>query len=136
MCGGIGPDELAAVVDLDEPRIGAHLHALADVVSGHRIQGLVHFDVMLVAVSPGSAPGPADRATSEVVAGFGVSCCPVNTAVPAAAAALPSVDLPAPARLGIDAHRYRSVRWFRHGVTGKWSRCEPWMPTIVDTDTG
>lgn len=76
------------------------------------------------------------RATSEVASAFGVSWWLVNAVLVAAAMALPSVDLPAPARLGIDEHRYRSVRWFKNEVTGKWSRYEPWMTTIVDVDTG
>ncbi|HAP91405.1 MAG TPA: ISL3 family transposase [Arthrobacter bacterium] len=76
------------------------------------------------------------RAASEVAAAFGVSWWLVNTVVVAAAAALPSVDLLAPTRLGIDEHRYRSVRWFRNEITGKWSRYEPWMSTIVNVDTG
>ncbi|WP_261388362.1 transposase family protein [Arthrobacter alpinus] len=42
------------------------------------------------------------RAASEVATAFGVSWWLVNTVVVAAAAALPSVDLLAPARLGIE----------------------------------
>jgi transposase len=38
-------------------------------------------------------------------------------------------------RLGIDEHRYRSVRYFRR-VDGTWRRFEPWMSTVVDADTG
>ena len=53
-----------------------------------------------------------------------------------AAAALPSVDLLAPTRLGIDEHRYRSVRWLQDQQSKKWTRYEPWMSTIVDVDTG
>jgi len=34
---------------------------------------------------------------------------------------------------GLDAHRYRQVRFFRDGG---WRRCEPWMTTLVDPDTG
>ena len=33
--------------------------------------------------------------------------------------------------LGIDEHRYRSVRFYRT-ETGAWARYEPWMSTIVD----
>ncbi|MBM7847136.1 ISL3 family transposase [Arthrobacter roseus] len=76
------------------------------------------------------------RAASEVAAAFGVSWWLVNTVVVAAALALPSVDLLTPARLGIDEHRYRSVRWFKDQQSGKWSRFEPWMSTIVDVDSG
>ncbi|PYI63902.1 ISL3 family transposase [Arthrobacter livingstonensis] len=76
------------------------------------------------------------RAASEVATAFGVSWWLVNTVVVAAAAALPSVDLLAPARLGIDEHRYRSVRWLQDQQSKKWTRYEPWMSTIVDVDTG
>src|SRR3712207_2150339 len=38
-------------------------------------------------------------------------------------------------RLGIDEHRYRSVRFFRD-PDGGWRRYEPWMTTLVDADTG
>ncbi|WP_275216574.1 hypothetical protein [Pseudarthrobacter sp. H3Y2-7] len=38
--------------------------------------------------------------------------------------------------LGIDEHRYRSVRFFRDPATRAWKRYEPWMTTIVDLDTG
>ncbi len=76
------------------------------------------------------------RAASEVAAAFKVSWWLVNTVVVAAAAALPSVDLLAPTRLGIDEHRYRSVRWLQDQQSKKWTRYEPWMSTIVDVDTG
>ena len=38
-------------------------------------------------------------------------------------------------RLGVDEHRYRSVRFFRD-ENGAWRRFEPWMTTLVDADTG
>ena len=38
--------------------------------------------------------------------------------------------------LGIDEHRYRSVRFFRDPATKAWKRYEPWMTTIVGLDTG
>lgn len=37
--------------------------------------------------------------------------------------------------LGIDEHRYRTVRFFRD-TDGTWQRHEPWMSTLVDLDTG
>lgn len=41
-------------------------------------------------------------------------------------------------RLGIDEHRYRSVRFYRdaNDPAGQWRRYEPWMTTLVDADTG
>jgi len=38
--------------------------------------------------------------------------------------------------LGIDEHRFRSVRYFQDPGTKAWTRFEPWMTTIVDLDTG
>jgi hypothetical protein len=38
--------------------------------------------------------------------------------------------------LGIDEHRYRSVRFFQDPATKAWTRYEPWMTTIVSLDTG
>lgn len=38
--------------------------------------------------------------------------------------------------LGIDEHRFRSVRFFRDPESSAWIRHEPWMTTIVDLDTG
>jgi transposase len=49
---------------------------------------------------------------------------------------LPDVDKLSPRMLGIDEHRFRSVRFFRDPGTGSWTRYEPWMTTIVDLDTG
>jgi len=37
--------------------------------------------------------------------------------------------------LGIDEHRFRSVRWFKDEA-GAWRRIEPWMTTLVDLATG
>jgi transposase len=33
--------------------------------------------------------------------------------------------------LGIDEHRFRTVRWYR-GHAGAWQRIEPWMTTLTD----
>lgn len=82
------------------------------------------------------AVSASHRAGSEVARAFGVSWWMVNAVVIAAAAALPSADSLAPSRIGIDEHRYRSVRWFKDPAKGSWTRFEPWMSTIVDVDTG
>lgn len=37
--------------------------------------------------------------------------------------------------LGIDEHRFRSVRWWRRD-DGSWERIEPWMTTFTDLNTG
>ncbi|MCC9193848.1 hypothetical protein LOC59_09360 [Arthrobacter sp. zg-Y916] len=76
------------------------------------------------------------RAAAEAAAAFGVSWWLVQRALDSAALTLPDVDALAPRMLGIDEHRYRSVRFFRDPVTKAWRRFEPWMTTIVDLDTG
>jgi transposase len=76
------------------------------------------------------------RAAVEAAAAHGVSWWLVQKALDAAAATLPDVDALAPKRLGIDEHRYRSVRFFRADESSPWVRLEPWMTTIVDLDTG
>ncbi|MGT2464156.1 transposase family protein [Sinomonas atrocyanea] len=53
------------------------------------------------------------RAAAEAAAAHGVSWWLAQSALDAAAATLPDVDSLAPKRLGIDEHRYRSVRFFR-----------------------
>jgi transposase len=76
------------------------------------------------------------RAAAEAAASFGVSWWLVQRALDSAALTLPDVDAFAPRMLGIDEHRYRSVRFFRDPATKAWKRYEPWMTTIVDLDTG
>ena len=49
---------------------------------------------------------------------------------------LPDVDELSPRMLGIDEHRFRSVRFFRDPGSSSWIRHEPWITTIVDLDTG
>ena len=83
-----------------------------------------------------SAVIASGRAASETAASFGVSWWLVQRALDAAARTLPDVDRLAPRMLGIDEHRYRSVRFFRDPETNAWKRYEPWMTTIVDLDTG
>ena len=53
----------------------------------------------------------------------------------AATCALPDAGDRVVKRLGVDEHRYRSVRFFRT-ETGGWARYEPWMSTIVDVSIG
>lgn len=83
-----------------------------------------------------SAVIDSGRAVSETAAAFGVSWWLVQTALNNAALTLPDIDQLAPRMLGIDEHRYRSVRFFQDPRTKAWKRYEPWMTTIVDLDTG
>lgn len=77
------------------------------------------------------------RAVSETAAGFAVSRWMVRAALnEACLLKLPDVDALSPRMLGIDEHRFRSVRYFQDPATQAWTRLEPWMITIVDLDTG
>jgi len=76
------------------------------------------------------------RAVEEVAASFGVAWWTVQAAVLAAVMTLPEVD-DLPVRfLGIDEHRFRTVRWFRDPDSNAWKRVEPWMTTFVNLQTG
>ncbi len=77
----------------------------------------------------------AGRVVSEVAATHGLSWWTVQRTVLDAAVLLTDPDSVVVRRLGIDEHRYRSVRFYRD-TTGAWRRFEPWMTTIVDADTG
>ena len=82
-----------------------------------------------------SAVLTSGRAASEVARAHGVSWWLVQSALAAAAVVLPAAEDVPVTRLGIDEHRYRSVRWFRTDE-GAWRRFEPWMTTLVDLTTG
>ncbi len=75
------------------------------------------------------------RAASEVARAHRVSWWLVQCMLSATADLLTDPGLTPVRRLGVDEHRYRSVRFFRD-ETGGWRRYEPWMTTLVDTDTG
>jgi transposase len=75
------------------------------------------------------------RAASEVARAHRVSWWLVQAMLTAAADLLTDPDDVLVRRLGVDEHRYRSVRYFRE-PNGSWRRYEPWMTTLVDTDTG
>ncbi|NKX55952.1 transposase [Arthrobacter mobilis] len=76
------------------------------------------------------------RAATETAAAFGVSWWLVQRSLNKAMTVLPDVNKLRPKRLGIDEHRFRSVRFFKDAETNAWKRYEPWMTTIVDLDTG
>ncbi|MDP9982277.1 transposase [Pseudarthrobacter oxydans] len=77
------------------------------------------------------------RAVSETAAAFAVSWWLVRAALTEACLLTqPEVDELSPRILGIDEHRFRSVRYFRATDSASWIRHEPWMTTIVDLDTG
>ena len=78
------------------------------------------------------------RAVDRVADQFGVSWPTVQRLVDQAAAALEQLRRARPRlvrHLGIDEHRFRSVRWFKDPA-GSWRRIEPWMTTFVDLATG
>jgi transposase len=79
------------------------------------------------------------RAVCRVAAEHGLGWWTVQGLVSAAALLLTDPDTVAVRRLGIDEHRYRSVRYYREpdGTGGStWRRYEPWMSTLVNADTG
>jgi transposase len=75
------------------------------------------------------------RAASEVARAHRVSWWLVASMLTAAADLIGDPDQHPVRRLGVDEHRYRSVRFFRE-PDGGWRRYEPWMTTLVDADTG
>jgi transposase len=76
------------------------------------------------------------RAVEEVASAFGIAWHTVQAVVTAAVMTLPDVDRIPVRMLGIDEHRFRSVRFFRDADTGGWRRVEPWMTTFVNLQTG
>lgn len=76
------------------------------------------------------------RVVADVAAGHRVSWWTVQDVVNAAAERLVDPDDVTVRRLGVDEHRYRSVRFFRDTASGSWRRNEPWMTTFVDITTG
>ena len=74
----------------------------------------------------------AGRTVSEVAASYGVAWWTVQTVVDVAGVLADTVPVAAVTRLGIDEHRYRSVRFFRDPITERWCRYEPWMTPFVD----
>lgn len=95
-----------------------------------RARSTVRLKDALVAAVIGSG-----RSARETGAAHGVSWWLVQRALSSVALLLAPVDDLVVRRLGIDEHRYRSVRWFRDEA-GAWRRFEPWMTTFVDLDTG
>ena len=83
-----------------------------------------------------SAVIDSSRAVLEAARFYGVSWWLVQEAINAAATMLPDVNSLRPRYLGIDEHRFRSVRYFQDPESKTWTRYEPWMTTIVDLDTG
>jgi transposase len=75
------------------------------------------------------------RAAAEVARAHRVSWWLVASMLTAAADLSGDPDDVLVRRLGVDEHRYRSVRFFRD-EHGGWRRYEPWMTTLVDADTG
>ncbi|MDQ2850217.1 MAG: ISL3 family transposase [Actinomycetota bacterium] len=78
------------------------------------------------------------RAVSRVAAELGVSWPTVMrqlSATRAAHAALAAARPTLVYALGIDEHRFRTVRWYQDDHQ-KWQRIEPWMTTLTDLSTG
>ena len=78
------------------------------------------------------------RAVDAVAAQYGVSWPTVMRQLATAAATHAARDAARPrlvSWLGIDEHRFRTVRWYRDHA-GAWQRVEPWMTTFTDLDSG
>jgi len=114
----------------DEQRCGRDTFAESTLQVPPRARSTVRLRAQLVAAVIDSG-----RAVSETARAHGVSWWLVQTAVTTAALLLPAVGAVAVKHLGVDEHRYRSVRFYRT-ETGAWARYEPWMSTIVDVTTG
>jgi hypothetical protein len=68
---------------------------------------------------------------SETAPAFGVSWWTVRASLnEACLLTLPKMDELNPRVLGIDEHRFRSVRFLRDPESSAWIRHEPWMTTI------
>lgn len=77
----------------------------------------------------------AGRAVDEIAAAHQVAWWTVQTVINAATLTLPNVDDIKVTEIGVDEHRFARVRFFRD-ADGGWKRVEPWMSTIVNTQTG
>jgi transposase len=76
------------------------------------------------------------RAVDEVASAFAVAWATVQATINVAVMTLPAVDDVTVRLLGIDEHRFRTVRFFRDPDTSTWRRVEPWMTTLVNLQTG
>jgi transposase len=84
------------------------------------------------------------RAVDRVAAEYGVAWPTVMRQLTVAMTTLKQQSTARPRltrRLGIDEHRFRSVRWFRDpdgqtGGLGPWRRVEPWMIAFTDLSSG
>lgn len=76
------------------------------------------------------------RAVEEVAGAFAIAWWTVQATINAAVMTLPAVDEIRVRLLGIDEHRFRTVRFFRDPDTRAWKRVEPWMTTFVNLQTG
>jgi len=75
------------------------------------------------------------RAVDRVAVEYGLSWPTVARLLAAAAKVLAAGPVRLTRALGIDEHRFRSVRWFRDD-SGSWRRIEPWSVLFTDLDTG
>jgi transposase len=75
------------------------------------------------------------RAVEEIASAFAVAWWTVQSVLNAAVMTLPEVDQLRVRLLGINEHRFRTVRFFRD-EQGGWRRIEPWMTTFANLATG
>ena len=75
------------------------------------------------------------RAVDRVAKEYGLSWPTVGRLLAAAARELAAGPVRLTRALGIDEHRFRSVRWFKDD-DGAWRRVEPWSVLFTDLDSG
>ena len=75
------------------------------------------------------------RAVDRVAKEYGLSWPTVGRLLAAAARELAAGPVGLTRALGIDEHRFRSVRWFKDD-DGAWRRVEPWSVLFTDLDSG
>lgn len=73
------------------------------------------------------------RAVDEVAAAFGIAWHTVQAVIDVAVMTLPEVDDIHVRLLGVDEHRFRTVRFFRDTDTGAWKRVEPWVDHVRES---
>ncbi len=79
------------------------------------------------------------RCVDAVAAELGVSWPTAMRQLTSAMAAQAAATKARPAlvhSLGIDEHRFRTVRWYKDDADGSWRRIEPWMTTFINLATG
>jgi len=103
---------------------GSFTEAIGEIPAGRRSTGRLRAAI-------GRAVGDAARSVAEVADAFGVSWPTAHAAFTEAAAVQLAEPDPTPV-LGIDETRRGRPRWVPDGLTGRWSRVDPYDTGFVD----